>query len=267
MDVLIHLERWLEDEQGARVFWLNGLAGTGKSAVAQTVAEISFMRGDLGASFFCSRDFEDRSNLHTIFPTLAFQLADRFSAFRECLLRVLETNPDIRHESLLSQMEKAIVGSLKVPHIQTLIIIDALDECKDNEPTSAFLSVLSRYVEEIPQVKFFITSRPEPRIHAGFQLEPLRSITEVFKLGDVERPSVDSDIESASLPSTSGVICGIERTPSTRNTLSSPLDENHSTGEHAPHLARAGLHDTVTTYTSESGTLSAPPSYGVLITP
>jgi adenylylsulfate kinase-like enzyme len=47
------------DEQEQRVFWPNGLAGTGKSIVAQTFAEMMFAGGKLGASFFCSRDFED----------------------------------------------------------------------------------------------------------------------------------------------------------------------------------------------------------------
>ena len=63
------------------MFWLNGLAGTGKSTIAQTFAEISFADGKLGASFFCSRDFENRSNLQVIFPTLAFQLAYRYPLF------------------------------------------------------------------------------------------------------------------------------------------------------------------------------------------
>ena len=74
VDIILQLERWLEDEKAQRVFWLNGLAGTGKTTITQTFAEISFADGNLGASFFCSRDFEYRSNLQVIFPTLAFQL-------------------------------------------------------------------------------------------------------------------------------------------------------------------------------------------------
>ena len=62
-DVLSQIESWLMDKQDKRVFWLNGLAGTGKSTIAQTFAEMSFADGKLGASFFCLRDFEDRSNL------------------------------------------------------------------------------------------------------------------------------------------------------------------------------------------------------------
>jgi len=195
MDVLLQLECWLGDEQDHRMFWLNGLAGTGKSTIAQTFAEISFAYGRLGASFFCSRDFEDRRNLQAIFPTLAFQLAYRYLLFRKQLVQVLRANPDIGWESLRSQMEKIIVGPLKAARIRTLIIIDALDECKDEEPASAILSVLSRYVDEIPNVKFFITGRPEPRIRSGFRLESLRPITEVLRLHDIGRSLVDGDIK------------------------------------------------------------------------
>ena len=194
-DVLLQIEQWLTDKKDQRIFWLNGLAGTGKSTIAQTFSEICFADGKLGASFFCSRDFEDRSNLQAIFPTLAFQLAHRYPQFREQLLLVLRANHDVERESLSSQVEKLIVRPLKETRIPTLIIIDALDECKDKEPASALLSVLSRYVHEIPEVKFFITGRPEPPIRQGFRLKSLRPITDVLKLHDVKRSSVDEDIK------------------------------------------------------------------------
>ena len=130
-----------------------------------------------------------------IFPTLAFQLAYRYQPFREQLLRVLRGSPDVGREALCSQAEKLIVGPFETTCISTVIIIDALDECKDEEPASAILSVLSRYVGKIPEVKFFITGRPEPRIRSGFRLESLRPITEVLRLHDVERSSVDEDIK------------------------------------------------------------------------
>ena len=194
-NILLHLEHWLKNKQGCPVFWLSGLVGTGKSTIAQTFAEISFADGELGASFFCSRDFEDRSNIQAIFPTLAFQLAYRYPRFRERLLRVLRANPGVGRETLYSQMEKVLISPLKATNIQTLIIIDALDECIDKEPASTILSVLSQYVDEIPHVKFFITSRPEPRIRSGFRLISLQPITEVLRLHDVERCLVDSDIK------------------------------------------------------------------------
>ena len=193
--VLWEIEHWLTNKQDQHVFWLNGLAGTGKSTIAQTFAEIAFADGNLGASFFCSRDFQDRSNLQMIFPTIAFQLAYQYPAFRQELLEVLKAYPYVGQESLCLQMERLIVGPLQATNIQTLIIIDALDECKDEEPASAILSILSRYINEIPNVKFFITGRPEPRIRSGFRLRSLLPITEVLKLHEVKPEVVNNDIK------------------------------------------------------------------------
>ena len=107
----------------------------------------------------------------------------------------MKEGPNVRHESLCSQMEKLLVGPLRATQTTTLIIIDALDECKDKEPASALLSILSRFADEIPTVKFFITGRPEPRIRSGFRLESLAPITEVFKLHEVKPEAVDRDVE------------------------------------------------------------------------
>src|SRR5882757_7167198 len=73
--VLIDIENWVYDRHMRMVYWLNGLAGTGKTTITQSFAERMYAAGLLGASFFCSRDFNDRQNLRLIFPTLAFQLA------------------------------------------------------------------------------------------------------------------------------------------------------------------------------------------------
>ncbi|KAF9642270.1 hypothetical protein BDM02DRAFT_3124713 [Thelephora ganbajun] len=91
-------------------------------------------------------------------------------------------------------MRKLIVGPLKRSTISTVIVIDALDECKDEEPASAILSVLGRFVSEIPKVKFFLTGRPEPRVRRGFGLPLLAEATDVFVLHEVEPSLVNSDI-------------------------------------------------------------------------
>ena len=192
--VLTEIESWTKDFDKSPVFWLNGLAGTGKSTIAQTISEHAFAEDCLGASFFCSRDFEDRSNLHFIFPTLAFQLAHKYPDFRSYLVPLLRSNPDVAHESLYSQMKKLIAEPLRTRGISTIIVIDALDECKDDEPSSAILSVLGRFVGRIPRVKFFITGRPEPRIKTGFRLPLLVDSTDVFVLHDVHSSLINSDI-------------------------------------------------------------------------
>jgi WD40 repeat protein len=177
--VLNEIESWAKEFDKPPVFWLNGLAGTGESTIARTI----------GASFFCSRDSEDRSNLQLIFPTLAFQLAYKYPDFRSHLVSLLKSNPGVVDESLYRQMEKLIVEPLAKTGVSTVIVVDALDECKDDEPSSAFLSV-----NQIPGVKFFLAGRPEPRIKSGFRLPLLVDSTDVFVLHDVLPLLINSDI-------------------------------------------------------------------------
>ncbi|KAF9791107.1 hypothetical protein BJ322DRAFT_1104775 [Thelephora terrestris] len=192
--ILDEIELWSYDFYKPSVYWLNGLAGTGKSTIAQTISERTFADGRLGASFFCSRDFEDRSNLKSIFPTLAVQLARNYPKFRSIFVPLIQADPEIVHESLYGQMNKLVVQPLVESSVSTVIVIDALDECKDEEPASAILSVLGQFVAQIPKVKFFVTGRPEPRIREGFRLPLLAEATDVFVLHEVESSRVNSDI-------------------------------------------------------------------------
>ena len=192
--MLNEIERWAADSDASPVFWLNGLAGTGKSTIAQTIAERFFADGNLGASFFCSRGVEDRSNLRLIFPTLAFQLAQKYKAFRSFLIPLLRSNPDVVHESLLSQMQRLIVEPLLSSEVSTVIVIDALDECKDEDPESAILLVLGQLVSKIPKAKFLMTSRPERHIITSFRGPLLKKATNTFILHQVKRSTVDRDI-------------------------------------------------------------------------
>jgi len=108
---------------------------------------------------------------------------------------LVQSDPELVHESLYNQMEKLIVQPLEKSGISTVIVIDALDECRDDEPASAILSVLGQFVSKIPKVKFFLTGRPERRIREGFRLPLMAKATDVFVLHEVEPSQVDSDIE------------------------------------------------------------------------
>ena len=139
------------------IYWLNRLAGTGKTTIAQMILERIFSDRKLGVSFFCLWDFSDWSNLRFIFLTLAVQLAHRYTKFRSVLVLLVQSDPGISWGSLYSQMKELIVNPLIESDVSTVIVIDALDECKDEEPASAILSILGQFVSEILRVKFFIT--------------------------------------------------------------------------------------------------------------
>ena len=193
-NVLSEIGHWARDFNKSPVFWLNGLAGTGKTTIAQTVAERAFADGLLGGSFFCSKGIEDHSDLQLIFPTLAYQLAQKYQHFRSHLVPLLQSNPDIVHESLQDQMQTFLVKPLQSADISTIIVIDALDECKEKEPESAILLVLGKLAPMIPTVKFFVTSRPEAHILSGFRGSLLENSTHVYVLHNVEPQTVNHDI-------------------------------------------------------------------------
>ena len=192
--VLDCIMQWAKNPQERHVFWLNGLAGTGKSTIAQTFSGMVAQNGTLGASFFCSRDYLDRKELKNILPTLAYQLACRYPNFRRRVIQAIKEDPSVAHSSLISQLKHLIVDPLSSMDISCIIVVDALDECIDDQPSSALLSVLGRHVNDLQSVKFFITGRPEPRIRSGFRLPLLEPLTQVFLLHGVELSRVDEDI-------------------------------------------------------------------------
>jgi hypothetical protein len=73
--ILAGLEAWASDDLSNKVYWLVGMAGTGKSTILHTLCEILDGKNMLGASFFCSRGSENTRNARLIVPTIAHSLA------------------------------------------------------------------------------------------------------------------------------------------------------------------------------------------------
>ena len=161
-DILEEIDHWTRNFEMPPVYWLNGLAGTGKTTIARTIVNKVEEDKRLGASFFYSR--WSKKDPENIFPNLAHQLAWMYPEFRVIYDLVLRSNPGIFHDLPRDQMKKLIINPLKTSAISTVIVIDALDECKDEQTVSAIFSAL----DEISSVKFLIISRPKPHIREHF---------------------------------------------------------------------------------------------------
>jgi len=192
--LLEEIETWAEDLTQLPILWLNGIAGTGKSTVAQALVEWGHTHGKSVASFFCSQHTRSYRNLHFIFPTLAIQLAEMYPIVQSTLAPLLQYNPDIIYELPSSQMEKLIVEPLKLVDSLTLIVIDALDEWEDDTSQSVLLSSMEFWVKDLPKVKFLVTSRPKPHILAGFHLLLLEGLAGELLLHDTPIHTINSDI-------------------------------------------------------------------------
>ncbi|KAL4992898.1 hypothetical protein BDV10DRAFT_198750 [Aspergillus recurvatus] len=157
------------------IFWLRGMAGTGKSTISRTVAESLKNTNHLGASFFFKRGEGDRANAKKFFPTLTRQLMLRISELRPGVWKALRDDPDIVSKSLKEQFEKLLLQPLLTLNkfgrqAQTLVIVvDALDECEHAQDVRAIIRLLpSLQKAEAVSLRVFVTSRPELPINLGF---------------------------------------------------------------------------------------------------
>ncbi|EMD37025.1 hypothetical protein CERSUDRAFT_124016 [Gelatoporia subvermispora B] len=194
---LLHdLDDWAHKPSSSRVFWLNGMAGSGKSAIARSFCYRLQKIDRLAGSFFCSRGTV-RDDVKRIVPTLAVSLARRSPAYRSALVSVLKDHPDAGHDDLDLQVERLIEQPLlkAFPHNRDptmVLVVDALDECSDGKATERVLAKLISVSPHIP-VKFFITSRPEPHIRAKFQ-SANPDLHRILRLHDIEHDLVEADI-------------------------------------------------------------------------
>ncbi|KAL4988837.1 hypothetical protein BDW68DRAFT_196418 [Aspergillus falconensis] len=161
------------------IFWLKGMAGTGKSTISRTVAESLKNANHLGASFFFKRGERDRGSAIKFFPTLTRQLILRIPELRPGVRKALSDDPDIVSKSLREQFEKLLLqplltlsqlGQQAQTQTQTLVIvIDALDECEHAQDVRAIIGLLpSLRKAEAVRLQVFVTSRPETPINLGF---------------------------------------------------------------------------------------------------
>ncbi|KAB5590058.1 Vegetative incompatibility protein HET-E-1 [Ceratobasidium theobromae] len=195
--VLSELNDWSTDPAAAKFYWMNGMAGTGKTTIACTKCENLEKHKLLGASFFCTRTSPECRSVKRIVPTIAYQLARYSRPFQAALCQVLEDDPDIATRKFSLQFEYL----LKTPLLEVeeaipenvVVVIDALDECDDSEEVRMFLTELFRVAKDLP-LKFFVTSRPEPEIRDQM-LSHSDSARSVLHLHEIERSLVQADIE------------------------------------------------------------------------
>jgi hypothetical protein len=145
--LLQRIHKWVDRNDECFIFWLSGLAGTGKSTIARTVAQECFQRGRLGATFFFSKGGGDVGHAGKFFTTIATQLAKHSQYLKRYICDAI-TNSDIANQSLSDQWRHLILGPLSKlssnSHLSSyVIIIDALDECENEKDIQVILQLLA----------------------------------------------------------------------------------------------------------------------------
>jgi len=202
--VLAKIMKWIkwEEDFDAFIMWVYGPAGAGKSAIAQTIAEMCDEEMLLLASFFFSRNDPSRSTVKPLVATLAYQIISNLPQTRDIILGAIERDPLIFTKSLAVQVKSLIVRPLQSladsgsfnNATRRLIIIDGLDECFDPKVQRNIVEVLanSQQQHRLPLI-FLIASRPEQHISLSFSTGILPTVTTQIALDESYLP--DEDIE------------------------------------------------------------------------
>lgn len=220
--LLRDIQNWARQPDGKSIFWLQGMAGTGKSTISMTMARwLSSQQSQdvvrLGASFFFKRGEGYRSSAAFFFPTIVHQLVQKVSGLQILVAQAVESNPDICSKSLGDQFRVLIRQPFQqlvsVPGQPVyIIVVDALDECKTDD-----IDVILRLWSEVPgltdvQLRLFVTSRPETPIQLGFLALSTDDHLDMV-LHEVSQPVIEHDIFAYFKDEFTTIRKGVNRNP------------------------------------------------------
>jgi hypothetical protein len=178
------------------IFWLAGLAGTGKSTIIKTFCErVGNDDNFLLASFFASRSSAERRDPYRILHTFAYQLAIASDRIRTHVLSAIQSPQDVMQEPMHEQIKQLLAEPIKNAQLggrTVLLAIDALDECLKSAvgvEGGPLIELLAQLLQHQP-VKLLVTSRQQDSIARMF-----RSLSHVpLRLHKVASAIVEGDV-------------------------------------------------------------------------
>ena len=195
---------WIGDpSRTSSVLWFNGPAGSGKTAIAQSLCKRCAAIQWLAGSFFFSRHALGRSKAEYLFPTISFGLSYAIPEVGKIINAAVANDLSIPTKALEIQLQKLILEPLQQVSEESkqpiVIIIDGLDECEGEDMQSNLLRLLGSVFQRLSvggcdRICLIVTSRPEPWIRDGFAVKSLSRITRQIFLG--QTPEANDDIRT-----------------------------------------------------------------------
>ncbi|PWY92267.1 hypothetical protein BO70DRAFT_273285, partial [Aspergillus heteromorphus CBS 117.55] len=163
--VLKAVTEWADSPAEAKILWLNGWVGTGKSTIARTVARDYHNQSRLAASYF----FGDRRADYFV-TTIALQLANMDPGLRQSIEDSLRRHPLLRRQSLSEQWRRLVleplVGFLRgYDGKPMLLVVDGLDLCQEENDIGLIVKLLFEACDACgDRMLVFLSTRPEASI-------------------------------------------------------------------------------------------------------
>jgi hypothetical protein len=201
VDVLREIHEWVQDPESPTLFWLEGMAGTGKSTISRTVAHRLAEQRIFGGSFFFKKVEAARATPEYLFTTLAASLHTQQPAVSQHIEDAIVNNPQYHDKPYLQQFKTLLLEPISRARSDLVkmivMVIDALDEC-DHEVITNIITDVFPKASNLRSVRFkiFLTSRPELPIKAGFSSLPLGTAYQDLILQNVSDYTIRKDLET-----------------------------------------------------------------------
>lgn len=149
----------------AKLVCLYGLAGSGKSSVANSIARTIENEAFYLSCFCCKRDDPDLSKPERVFPTLAYRIAQHDSNYRAALVSLLLSprGTSILTASLGEQFAMLfddLLPKVTAPSRTHMVVIDALDECGASAEQKQLATLLLSLINSVLWIRVFMMTRP-----------------------------------------------------------------------------------------------------------
>ncbi|TFK64299.1 hypothetical protein BDN72DRAFT_925749 [Pluteus cervinus] len=168
-EVLQKILNWTTQHH-TQLFWLYGQAGTGKSAIAQSVFNQLRQTNMMRAFYTCSKTNAQLQNPLNVLPTICFQLCNVHKEYAKYISNQIDNDLSLKEGlgHIATQLESLFIKPLQHVSIASetglLIILDALDECGSESDQICLLRSLIKVLHACPAIKLLITSRNEAYI-------------------------------------------------------------------------------------------------------
>lgn len=177
-----------------------GSPGTGKSAVAQSIAlELKERRG-LAASYFFDKNRErPDAPLRLFLSTIIHQLAFSHPAYCSALVQRLQEDPSLATATEDNQLRELLLKPFELilpPDQRLVIVIDALDECGNRLQQEAFVDLLRRCEILHHHFALFLTCRPEAPFLSWLDDTEPGGMIAVGKMDELDQAETLHDIEA-----------------------------------------------------------------------
>ncbi|KAJ7806327.1 hypothetical protein B0H14DRAFT_2304165, partial [Mycena olivaceomarginata] len=131
VEIQADILKWLSPQPGTNkcIFWITGIAGSGKSTLSATVMEnLRENKTPVAAQFFISCNIPETTNPAKIIPTIALQLAEFSPAAAGTIHNVLKGGFPPTRQKQVKELLIAPIQALSKSGNAVIILIDALDE-------------------------------------------------------------------------------------------------------------------------------------------